>query len=205
MVHNVEGLVTLVQWGVMEIHPWGSRADDPEHPDRITFDLDPGPGVARPKVIEATLGLKAQLEGIGLESWVKTSGGKGLHVTVPIARRSTWDDASDFSRAIAEHMQAEFPDRFISKASKSARKGLIFVDWLRNTRGATAVAAWSTRARADAGVSVPIPWSAVKALKGGDQFTLLSLRAKPPAKKDPWADMPASRQALTKAMLQKLK
>lgn len=204
VVHDVEGLVTLVQWGVMEIHPWGSRADDPERPDRVIFDLDPGPGITWADIKEATGGVRALLKGLGLESWLKTSGGKGLHVVVPLARRASWDEVSDFARGVAEHMQAEFPDRFISKSSKAARKGLIFIDWLRNTRGATAVAPWSTRARASAGVSVPVPWTSLAKLVSGDQFTLPSIRAHPPRGADPWAGLLASRQALTKAMMRKL-
>jgi bifunctional non-homologous end joining protein LigD len=203
VVHDIDGLVTLVQWGVMEIHPWGARADDPERPDRIIFDLDPGPGVSWAKIQAATLGVRALLDELGLASWVKTSGGKGLHVEVPIARRSTWDEASGFARGVAEQMQREFPDRFIAKASKSARKGLIFIDWLRNTRGATAVAPWSTRARANAGVSVPIPWPQVNKLTAGDQFTLLSIRAARP-RRDPWQAMLAADQSLTKKMVGQL-
>jgi bifunctional non-homologous end joining protein LigD len=203
VIHDVAGLITLVQWGTMEIHPWGSRADEVERPDRIIFDLDPGPGVTWDQVREATGGLRGLLDGLGLDSWFKTSGGKGLHVVVPIARRSSWDDVSTFARRVAEHMQAEFPDHFISKASKSARKGLIFVDWLRNTRGATAVAPWSTRARAVAGVSVPLPWAQLAKVSAGDQFTLLSVRARPP-RVDPWKVLLQSRQALTQAILRKL-
>jgi len=204
VIHDLAGLVTLIQWGVMEIHPWGSRADDPERPDRIIFDLDPGRGVTWADVKEATGGIRALLEALDLETWLKTSGGKGLHVVVPITRRSTWDEVSAFARAVAEHMQAEFPDRFISKASKVAREGLIFIDWLRNTRGATAVAPWCTRARPNAGVSVPIPWSQLAALRSGDQFTLESIRARPP-RIDPWKNLPAARQALTRTMLRRLK
>ncbi len=203
VIHDAAGLVTLVQWGVMEIHPWGARADDPEHPDRITFDLDPDPGVPWDRVREATRGLHALLDALGLESWVKTSGGKGLHVVVPIARRSGWDEASGFARAVAERMQAEFPDRFISKASKAARKGLIFVDWLRNTRGATAVAPWSTRARPSAGVSVPIRWAELDDLKSGDQFTLDTMR-NAPRRVDPWKRLLGSRQSITAAIMRKL-
>jgi bifunctional non-homologous end joining protein LigD len=205
VIHDVEGLIALVQWGVMEIHAWGARADDPERPDRIIFDLDPDPAITWQKVKEAAAGVRGLLEGLGLASWLKTSGGKGLHVVVPIARRSSWDEVSAFARAVAEHMQAEFPDRFIAKASKSARRGLIFVDWLRNTRGATSIAPWSTRARAAAGVSVPIPWSRLEKLKAGDEFTLLSIRTKPLQGGDPWKEMLAAKQGLTKAMLAKLR
>lgn len=205
VIHDVEGLIALVQWGVMEIHAWGSRADDPERPDRIIFDLDPDPAITWQQVKEAATGVRGLLEGLGLASWLKTSGGKGLHVVVPIARRSSWDEVSAFARAVAEHMQAEFPDRFIAKASKAARRGLIFVDWLRNTRGATAIAPWSTRAREAAGVSVPIPWSRLEKLTAGDEYTLLSIRAKPPGGGDPWKEMLAAKQGLTKTMLAKLR
>lgn len=202
VVHDTEGLVTLVQWGVMEIHPWGSRADDPERPDRIIFDLDPGPGVTWRAVIEGARGLRALLDELGLASWAKTSGGKGLHIVVPIARRSSWDDVSAFARAVAEHMQAELPEHFVSKASKAARHGVIFIDWLRNTRGATAVAAWSPRARANAGVSVPIAWTRLGRLKSGDQYTVPSLTRTRPT--DDAADMLVAKQALTRAMLRRL-
>ncbi len=205
VVHDVAGLMALVQWGVMEIHAWGSRADDPERPDRIIFDLDPDPAITWQEVKEAATGVRGLLDGLGLESWLKTSGGKGLHVVVPIARRSTWDEVSAFARAVAEHMQAEFPDRFIAKASKAARRGLIFVDWLRNTRGATAIAPWSTRARSAAGVSVPIPWSRLEKLAAGDEYTLLSLRRKPLPSADPWEGMLATRQGLTRALIAKLR
>jgi bifunctional non-homologous end joining protein LigD len=203
VIHDVEGLVTLVQWGVMEIHPWGSRADDPDRPDRVIFDLDPGPDVAWRRVQDAAAGLHALLDALGLDSWLKTSGGKGLHVVLPIARRRSWDDVRAFARGVAERMQRELPDHFVAKASKAARRGVIFVDWLRNTRGATAVAPWSTRARAAAGVSVPLTWARLASLTSGDQFTLMSVRAaRLPV--DPWRTLLAARQGITQDMLREL-
>ena len=205
VIHDVEGLVTLVQWGVMEIHAWGSRADNPELPDRIIFDLDPDPAVGWPAVTEAAAGLHALLDALGLASWLKTSGGKGLHVVVPIARRSSWDDVSDFARRVAAHLETEFPDRFIAKASKKARQGLIFVDWLRNTRGATAIVPWSSRARPAAGVSVPIAWSQLGKISSGEQYTLRSIADGRTPRSDPWREMLASKQALTRSIIAKLR
>lgn len=203
VVHDAAGLVTLAQWGIVEVHPWGARADAPDRPDRVIFDLDPGPGVTWGAVREATSGLRALLQELGLESWLKTSGGKGLHVELPVARRVTWDDVADFSRAVAERMAAEFPDRFIARASKAARRGVIFVDWLRNTRGATAVAPWSPRARPAAGVSVPVDWSALDSVQSGDAWTIATVAAAPP-RRDPWRGMLTCRQAITRRMIERL-
>jgi bifunctional non-homologous end joining protein LigD len=202
---DAAGLVSLIQHGVLEVHVWGSRSDDVDLPDRIVFDLDPGPGVSWKRVIEGARELKDRLEALELESWLKTSGGKGLHIVVPVARRSTWDDVAAFTRAVAYKMASDSPKKYIAKASKAARKGLIFVDWIRNTRGATSVAAWSTRARPGAPISVPIAWGAIDDLEGGDQFkfsNILDLVHR--RRRDPWADMAKSRQRLTKPMLSSL-
>jgi bifunctional non-homologous end joining protein LigD len=202
---DAAGLVALIQHGVLEVHVWGARADDVDVPDRIVFDLDPGPGVSWRRVIEGAKDLRERLEALGLETWLKTSGGKGVHIVVPIARRSTWDDVAAFARAVAYGMASDSPKMYIAKASKAARKGLIFVDWVRNTRGATSVAAWSTRARPGAPISVPVDWNAIDELKGGDQFRfadILELVRK--RRRDPWAGLPKSRQRLTKSMLTNL-
>jgi bifunctional non-homologous end joining protein LigD len=202
---DAAGLVSLIQHGVLEVHVWGSRSDAVDLPDRIVFDLDPGPGVSWKRVIEGARELKDRLEALELESWLKTSGGKGLHIVVPIARRSTWDDVAAFTRAVAYKMATDSSKKYIAKASKAARKGLIFVDWIRNTRGATSVAAWSTRARPGAPISVPIAWGAIDDLEGGDQFkfsNILDLVHR--RRRDPWADMAKSRQRLTKPMLSSL-
>lgn len=200
VVHDVPGLVTLVQWGILEIHLWGSRADAVEKPDRVTFDLDPGDGVSWAEMRDAARSVRTLLESAGLESWLKTSGGKGLHVVVPLTRRSAWEEASDFARAVAERLAAEAPSRFVSVASKAQRPGKVFVDWLRNTRGATSVAPWSMRARPGAGVSVPIPWSTLGRVRAGDHYTVQSvMKGKLPA--DAWSDIDQPRQQLSKQVL----
>ncbi len=204
VVHDVAGLVTLAQWGILEIHLWGARADDVEKPDRVTLDLDPGEGVNWAEMRSAARAVHTLLETAGLESWLKTSGGKGLHVVVPLTRRSTWDDVSDFARAVAERLASEAPSRFVSVASKAQRPGKVFVDWLRNTRGATSVAPWSMRARPRAGVSVPIPWSALSRVKAGDQYTVRALsRGKLPT--DAWSEIDQARQQLSKQVLAQIR
>lgn len=201
VVHDAAGLVSLVQHGVLEFHLWGARADNVEAPDRMVFDLDPAPGVSGKKVQEGARALRARLEEVGLESWIKTTGGKGIHVVVPIARRSTWAEVSGFARALAHRMEREEPSRYLAKASKSARAGKIFIDWLRNTRGATAIAPWSTRARPGAPIAVPISWDELGRLKGGDQFRVADSAALIARRKtDPWRGMPTSKQRLTRSM-----
>lgn len=205
VVHDASGLVSLVQHGVLEFHLWGARADDVDAPDRITFDLDPAPGVEWARVCEAARALSVRLDAVGLASWVKTSGGKGLHVTVPIDRRSSWDDVSAFAKAVAVRLARDNPRRYIATASKAARKGLIFIDWLRNTRGATSIAAWSTRAREGAPVSAPVSWDGLDDLGSGDQVRLEdALRLARQGAEDPWASLLRARQRLTRAMTERM-
>jgi bifunctional non-homologous end joining protein LigD len=149
--------------------------------------------------------LRELLADVGLESWLKTTGGKGLHVALPIARRSSWAEVSAFARAVAERLVVDEPERYLSKASKAARAGKIFVDWLRNTRGATAIAPWSTRAREGAPVSAPIPWKDLATLKSADQYTVESAPALVERlKRDPWGEMVRSKQRVTAAMVKKI-
>ncbi|HEU5219353.1 MAG TPA: DNA ligase D, partial [Gemmatimonadales bacterium] len=205
VVHDAAGLVSLVQHGVLEFHPWGARADNVDAPDRIVFDLDPAPGLAWKRVREGARRLRAVLEEVELESWIKTTGGKGIHVVVPIARRSTWDEVSAFARALATRMERDEPSGYLAKASKAARTGKIFVDWLRNTRGATSVAAWSTRARPGAAISVPISWEDLDRVTGGDQYhvgNVAALLGK--RKKDPWSGIAAAKQRLIRSMITRL-
>jgi bifunctional non-homologous end joining protein LigD len=140
VVKNLAGLIVLVQFGVLEFHLWGSRADDIERPDRLVFDLDPGEDVAWKEMIAAARAMRGALADLGLESFVKTTGGKGLHVVAPIRRHDTWDEVKPFCRAVAQRFAAEAPERYTTNMSKAARPGKIFIDYLRNDRGATAIA-----------------------------------------------------------------
>jgi len=198
-IEDEAGLRTLAQYGVLEIHPWGSRLKDLEHPDRCTFDLDPGPGVAWPAVVRAAREVRNELKGRGLESFVKTSGGKGLHVVVPMEPGPTWDEIKAFSRRVAEELSKRYPDRYTATMSKSARPGRIFIDYLRNGRGATAVAAYSPRARTGATVSLPLAWEELTTSLSPDLFTIRTVPTRlKRIRKDPWRRFFMVRQSLPK-------
>src|ERR1051325_3913885 len=149
--------MTLVQAGVLEIHVWGSTIEDVEHANRIVFDLDPGDEVKWSEVNKAARELRDRLADVKLKSFVKTTGGKGLHVVVPI-KPTPWDETKDFAHAMVLAMEADAPDRYVAKMTKSIRTGKIFLAYLRNGRSATAVVAYSPRARAGAPVSMPVDW-----------------------------------------------
>ena len=196
-IADFDGLISLVQAGVLEIHPWGATFDDLEAPDRLIFDLDPGDGIEWPDLVRAARDVRARLSDDGLESFVKTTGGKGLHVVAPIAPRASWADAKAYCRDVAQAMAAAAPDRLTATVAKRERSGRIYVDYLRNARGATAVAAYSTRARPAAGVSTPLDWSELDAIGSGDHFTLHNIdRRLRTLRNDPWADMAKAKQTL---------
>jgi bifunctional non-homologous end joining protein LigD len=196
-ISDMRGLLALVQSNVLEIHPWGSRIGNVEKPDRIIFDLDPGGGVNCIDVIAASIEVRTRLRDAGLESFVKTSGGKGLHVVAPIRPKLDWDSVKAFSKTIAAAMAADTPQKFLAVATKSRRKGRIFVDYLRNARGATAVAAYSARARPGAPVSVPLTWSELDTGVGPDWFRIDNLRQRLDfLRDDPWAGFFDNRQEL---------
>jgi bifunctional non-homologous end joining protein LigD len=195
-------LIGLVQIGVLEIHTWNAVAPDLEHPDRLVFDLDPDPSVPWVRVVEAAQLLRERLAQIELASFVKTTGGKGLHVVVPIAPGPTWEECALFTRAIAEAIARADPSGFTTSPSKAQRKGKIYLDVLRNVRGATSVAAYSPRARPGAPVSMPLRWEDLGPELRPDAFTIESTPrrlASLPA--DPWVDYGRVGQALTEAML----
>ncbi len=187
VVDSLPALIGLVQIGILEIHTWNSVVSDLEHPDRIVIDLDPAPDVDWPRVIEAAHGVRARLAAVGLESFLKTTGGKGLHVVVPLAPGATWDRCAEFARGLAEAMAREQPEAYVASMAKSARAGRIFVDYLRNVRGATSVVAYSTRATPSAPVSVPLTWDELTPRVRSDQFTVVNVRERLSGlRADPW-------------------
>ena len=197
VIDDIKGLISLVQLGVLEIHPWGSRETDLEKPDIVTFDLDPGPGLGWPEVIEGARFLRYRLEELGLVSFVKTSGGKGLHLVVPIQPRAGWAEAKAFARAVALDAARRRPDRFTAEMQKVKRQGRIFIDYLRNDRGATTVAAYSTRVGAGAPVSTPIRWDELNRTVTPDRYRIDNLPKRLAAlKNDPWQDFFQVRQSI---------
>jgi len=201
IVDDAAGLVSLVQIGGLEIHVWNSQASKLERPDQLIFDLDPDEAVAWSEVVSAAGELRGFLSDLGLTSFLKTTGGKGLHLVVPLVRRSTWDEAKAFSQAVAVSMARARPERYLAVASKSQRRGKIYVDYLRNGRGATAIAPYSTRARAGATVSVPIRWEELTPTLKSDHWNVRSLPARLRSlRHDPWEDFDEARTAITAKM-----
>ena len=199
-VNDIEGVIGLVQMNVIEIHPWGSTIADLEHPDRLVFDLDPDTGVEWSRVRDAARLVRERLQAVGLESFLRTTGGKGLHVVVPLNPRPDWDTAKAFTQALARMLEHESPKDFVSVATKNRRKGRIFVDYLRNARGSTAVASYCLRARPGAGVATPLRWEELSRLKSGAQYTFSNLaRRLKTSKQDPWQGFDEIRQALPRA------
>jgi len=172
VIADEEGLSALVQYGALEIHTWGSRVADLEHPDILVLDLDPDPTVPYELVVEAARDVRDWLKRAGLESFPKTTGGKGFHVCVPLAPKHGWDEVRAFARHAAEDIAEQAPERYVATASKSVRRGKIFLDYLRNGRGATYVAPYSTRAKPGAPVSMPLHWDQVSPDIRPETFTL---------------------------------
>jgi bifunctional non-homologous end joining protein LigD len=191
-------LIALVQGGALEVHARGSTVDDRERANRLVFDLDPGPGLQFCDVVTAARDVRDRLKRVKLRSFVKTTGGKGLHVVVPI-EPAPWSVAKDFTRQVALSMEMDEPERYLSTATKARRNGRIFVDYLRNSTEATAIAPYSTRARPGAPVAVPVDWSELGALHSANQYTVRNLMQRmSKLRKDPWATMGRIKQALPK-------
>jgi bifunctional non-homologous end joining protein LigD len=195
-VDDLDGLLSLVQAGVLEVHVRGSLIDRLDLCDRIVFDIDPGDGVDWPAVVAAARDVQRRLAAIDLDCFVKLTGGKGLHVVLPIDG-ADWDTAKSFAQAVAFAMAAEAPERYVAKMTKSLRHGKIFVDYLRNSLEQTSIAAYSTRAGAGAPVSVPVTWAELGRTSAGSQYTVLNLGKRIGGRKqDPWRDIGRMRQKL---------
>jgi bifunctional non-homologous end joining protein LigD len=201
-----EGLLHLAQVGAVELHSWGAVMPRPLQADRLTFDLDPGADLDYPPLRDAALAIRKLMQDLGLESWIKTTGGKGLHVVVPLsAPRPDWETAKDFARNVTLFMERIAPTMFTSKTGEKNRKKKIFVDYLRNGFGATAVAAYSPRWRPGVGVSTPVTWDEIDADIRGTHFNLRNVAERVARqRKDPWKDYWVARQALTKSMIKEM-
>ena len=197
---SLPALVALVQWGVIELHPWGSRVPDPELPDQLIFDFDPADDVPWRRITQAAKDLQTLLQKLGLTGFLKTTGGKGLHVVVPIEPTLSWPQAKEFTRSIAEMFVQAFPERYVATVSKAKRKGRIFIDYLRNSEGATAIAAYGIRSRENAPVSTPIDW---EELSKDVRFDYFNVKTVPERLRrlrvDPWRDFDAKRREITDA------
>ena len=193
-------LVGLAQMGVVEIHTWNARAETPYEHDRVVIDLDPGPEVPWKDVAAAATLVRQLLADVRLKSWVKTTGGKGLHFVLPITRRHTWLEIREFARGLADALVGAAPSLFTAKAAREARPGRVYVDYLRNAEGATAVAAYSLRARPGLPVSMPIAFDELDRDVRGDHFNIDNAVDTLAHRHDPWADYEHSRQTLSASM-----
>jgi bifunctional non-homologous end joining protein LigD len=201
-VRNITGLISLVQMGVLEFHPWPARDDNVERPDMLVFDLDPGDDLEWKAVVQGAKDVRDCLEMLGLKSFLRTSGGKGLHIVAPLSRRNTWEELKEFARGVGETMMRAAPDRYVVNMSKAKRRGKIFVDYLRNQRGATAVASYSTRARSGAPVATPLAWDELSVKLRPNMYTVENIHKRlTKGFKDPWKDFFKVKQVITREMM----
>ena len=196
-IRDLPGLIAMVQMGVLEIHPWAVTVEHPDRADRIIFDLDPAEGLGFGEVIRAAKEVRDRLKALGLESFVKTTGGKGLHVVAPVEPTAEWREVKRFAKGVSAEMAADSPDRYLTKISKAERAGRIFIDYLRNDPTSTAVAPYSTRSRAGAPVAMPLRWDQVKAGLDPCDYTIRTVPGLIRRQRaDPWAEMLNVKQQL---------
>jgi len=199
-IDTAQALIGAAQYNTIELHTWNATSRAIGKPDRMTFDLDPGEGVDWQQIQEAALLVHVLLDELGLPSFLKTSGGKGLHVVVPLKRELGWDEVRGFSRAIVQHLARIVPDRFVAKSGPRNRVGKIFADYLRNGFGATTACAWSARARPGMGVSVPLAWEELPDLGSAAHWTVATIADRIGVGNTPWDAMESSRTGLRAAM-----
>ncbi len=199
-IDSAAGLFAATQMNTLEFHVWGSRRDRLEKPERVVFDIDPDAGLDFAAVRAAALDIRAALAACGLESFPMVTGGKGIHVIAPLRRVGDWPSVKAFSKAFAQRLADGEPDRFVANMSKARRKGRLFIDYLRNERGATAICPWSTRAREGAPCAVPVGWDEVGTLERANQFSIEQAAARA-GQPDPWPGYFTLSQSITAAML----
>jgi bifunctional non-homologous end joining protein LigD len=195
-IEDVAGLVAMVQMGTLEVHPWGVTVARPDRPDRIIFDLDPDEGLGFAEVIAAAKEVRERLRSQGLQSFVKTTGGKGLHVVLPVEPVTEWPAAKAFARSFSDAMAADSPERYLTRISKAERTGRIFIDYLRNDPTSTAVGPYSTRSRPGAPVAMPLDWTELDKPLNPQDFTIKTAPARIGSVADPWAGIEAVQQRL---------
>jgi bifunctional non-homologous end joining protein LigD len=202
VVHDKAGLIASAQIGALELHLWGARTDRLDRPERLVFDLDPDEGLGFDAVKSAAAEVREVLDAAGLQAFPLVTGGKGVHVVVPLERRRGWADAKSFAHGLCLRLAEAAPDRYVAKASKAARKGRIFLDWLRNERGATAVAPYSPRARKGAPIAMPVTWEELGKLKAANLFSFRDVDALAESGRDPWEGYGELRQSITQGALE---
>jgi bifunctional non-homologous end joining protein LigD len=194
------GIVALAQMGIIEIHTWNSTIDTVEKPNRLVWDLDPGPDVTWQAVVDTAIAVRDLLDTLGLQSWVKTTGGHGIHVVAPVTPQRPWDECLAFAKAVAEALTRTNPSLLTTAFPKLGRERKILIDYLRNNRTNTSIAAFSARAREGATVSMPVSWRQVTARLKPKAFTVMTATKTPGA--DPWRDYFAARQKISAAAMQ---
>ncbi len=199
-ISDLAGLVAGVQMGVLEFHIWGVRIDKIEKPDRLVFDLDPDVGLGFEHVRRAAIDVRDRLAALGLKSFALLTGGKGIHVVAPLSRRAEWPVVKTFAKNFAATLATEAGDRYVANMTKAKRKGLIFIDYLRNERGSTAIAPYSTRARDGAPVATPVAWEELDKIAAANAFTVKSMPERARKIGDPWAGYSSVAQSLTRKM-----
>lgn len=201
MVDSAAGLVGVAQIAGLEIHPWGARVGDLEHPERLIFDLDPDTSLSFSDVRDAARDVRRLLKTAGLESFALVTGGKGIHVIAPLSGRQDWETVKGFTRGVAEKLAETEPDRFVATMSKAKRRGRIFIDWLRNERGSTAIAPYSPRAKPEASVATPVAWTELARIEAANVFTIPAVLQRIKRKADPWSGYQKTRQKISREAL----
>lgn len=196
-IDGLDGLIAMTQMSAIELHAWGATEADPLHPDQLVFDLDPGEGVGTPAIVAAALDVRDRLRDQGLASFCRTSGGKGLHVVVPLRPERDWEAVRGFCRDFAEGMSVQAPDKYVAHVKIADRKGKVLIDWLRNALGATAVASYCPRARPGAGVATPLAWNEVKPKLNPAAHNMHTVPGRLRSlEADPWTDFNQARASL---------